>query len=154
MAGAAPSLTFRLAVGSEEVRVEYRPDYFPSGEQDLFSFVSPDEPDRPHCLSPTGHLSKLVPHDAVEAIGGPRAYAALFAEARLAGQEEAFNAAFEGDWPEAKQLRRRKKSRSPPAPSSSAEGPGPVVGRHTAEVIEEQAGMKDRDGPPHQGMLF
>jgi hypothetical protein len=108
-----PSLTFRLAAGGEEVRVEYTPDCFPGGGEDLFYFVSPHELGRPNCLSPSGYYSRRAPHDSVEACGGPRAYAALFAQARLAGQEKAFDAVFEGAWPEAKPTR-RKKSRSAP----------------------------------------
>lgn len=42
-----PSLTFPLALGGEEVRVEYTADYFPDGGKDHFYFVSPQNPRSP-----------------------------------------------------------------------------------------------------------
>jgi hypothetical protein len=148
-----PSLTFLLAVGGEEVRVEYTPDYFPNGGKDLFYFVSPHEPARPHCLSASGYLSQFAQHDAVAACGGARAYAALFAEAQLRGEEQAFNTAFEGAEPAAKRTG-RKKTRMPVPPPAAAEGQAPVLGDHTARVIEEQTGVKEEHEPPRQGLLF
>jgi hypothetical protein len=143
-----PVQTFRLAAGGEELGVEYTPDYFPGGGTDHFSFVSPHQPPRPHRLSETGYLSQFAPHDAVEACGGPRAYAALFAEARLRGQEKAFNATFEGEWPEGKRRRRKK------AAPAAGEGRPPVLGEHTARAVGGQGPPKPGEGPPRQGMLF
>jgi hypothetical protein len=148
-----PSLSFRLEVQGEEVRVEYTPDYFPNGGKDHFYFVSPHEPPRPHCLSGTGYLSQFAPHDAVEACGGARDYAALFAEARLRGEEQAFKATFEGVRQDVEQPR-RKNAPSRGSPAAAGEGHPPVLGDHTAQVIGEQEGTEDRHDPPHQGMLF
>lgn len=102
-------------------------------------------------MSTTGYLSQFVPRDAVEACGGPKAYAALFAEARLRGEEDVFKATFEGTGPEAKQPRRRKAS--PPASAPTGEQL-PVLGEHTAQVIAEQEGQKAPSQPPHQRTLF
>jgi hypothetical protein len=147
-----PVQTFRLAAGGEELVVEFTPAYFPGGGTDHFSFVSPHQPARPHCLSETGYLSQFAPHDAVEACGGARAYAALFAEARLRGEEKAFNALFEGEWPQEKRPRRKKAP--PPPPPGAGEGRPPVLGEHTARVVGGQEPPKPGEGPPRQGMLF
>src|ERR1700722_779112 len=65
-----PTSKFRLNLQGEEVCVEYTPYYFPDGRTDLLYFSSPQEPPQPHCLSATGHLSRLTPHDVVVACGG------------------------------------------------------------------------------------
>ena len=85
----------------------------------------------------------------MEACGGPQAYAALFAEARLRGEEKAFNAAFEGEPPEGEDPR-RKKARLP-ASSGGGDGRSAVLGEHTAQVIEEQAETKGKGAPPRPG---
>jgi hypothetical protein len=146
-----PSLTFRLVVGGEEVQVEYTRDYFPEGGKDCFYLISPRNPPQPHALSATGYLSQFVPHDAVEACGGPKAYASMFAEARLRGEEDVFKAMFEGTGQEAKQPRRRKAS--PPASMPSGEQL-PVLGEHTAQILAEQEDHKASGQPSHQRTLF
>ena len=148
-----PALTFRLAVQGQELRVEYTPDYFPNGGRDLFSFVSPHEPPQSHGLSETGYLSHMAPHDAVEACGGARVYAALFAEARLRGQEQAFSATFEGAKAERKQRRGKKTFQPVSAPETVVE-PSPVLGEHTARVMGEQLETQVPEKPPRQSTLF
>jgi hypothetical protein len=145
------SMTFRLALGDEEVLVAYTPRYFPDGCTDYFYFVSPLDPPRPHCLSESGHLSLLPPHDVVVACGGPKAYAGLYAEARLRGEEEKLDATFEGEWPQANPSRRRKAIRpaSPPAAPHL-----PVLGEHTAQVIAKQEDKKETRHPPRERTLF
>ncbi len=141
-----PTRVFPLDVGGEAVKVEYTAEYFPRSGQDHFYFVSPHEPSQPHPLSETGYLSHFALHDAVEACGGPEAYAALFAEARLRGAEKEFAATFEGAWPEVKKPRRRK--------SAGERGPPPVVGEHTAAVAQERQAEASVTRPPRQGELF
>src|SRR5207244_5515983 len=72
-----PSQRFRLAIGGEEVNVAYTPGFFPHSDTDVLYYTSPHEPPRPHPLSTSGHHSHFASHDAVEAAGGPEAYAAL-----------------------------------------------------------------------------
>jgi hypothetical protein len=144
-----PTSKFRLKLQGEEVGVEYTPYYFPDGRTDLIYFISPHEPPQPHCLSETGHLSRLTPHDVVVACGGAEAYAVLFAEAHLRGEVKAFEAVFEGNWPESKHRRGRK----PPTTTSEVKNAS-VVGTHTAQVIAEQEDNKATSQPPHQRTLF
>jgi hypothetical protein len=54
-ARAAPRRRFPLRVGGEELRVEYAPYYLPNADEDLFTFISPHEPPRPHALSASGY---------------------------------------------------------------------------------------------------
>jgi hypothetical protein len=131
-----PSKSFKLSLSGEEIRVEYTPHYFPDGRTDLLYFISPHEPPKPHCLSGTGYWSALTPHDAIVACGGPEAYAVLFAEAMLRGEAKAFETVFAGHWPEAKPRRGRKEARL--KRQSQSPSPQPVVGKHTAQVIQEQ----------------
>src|SRR5262249_17536315 len=119
-----PTLTFLLELAGEPVQVRYTRRYFPDGVTDRLYFVSPHEPARPHALSGTGHLSHLVPSDVVEACGGPQAYAALFADAVLRGEEKQFTETFEGTFPKEKQRQPRKAKR-----------PRPTPGGHAARVI-------------------
>jgi hypothetical protein len=107
-----PERTFTLAIADEQLTVEYTSDYYPG--KDLLSFVSP----KPHCLSETGHLSQFVPRDIVDACGGPEAFAALYAEAKVQGTDKELMAVFEGRSPDPK---RRKPSR----------------GNHSARVVGE-----------------
>jgi hypothetical protein len=58
------------------VSVAYSPGYFAADGTDHFAFESPHDPPRPHALSASGFWSHFAWHDAVEASGGPRAYAA------------------------------------------------------------------------------
>jgi hypothetical protein len=117
---AKPTRAFLLPIRDSEVKVEYTRNYFPHTDQDAFYFVRVDYvrpppeapyqlPDaaKPHPLSDTGFLNHFSDHDAVEACGGPEAYARLFAAAQLRGEAKQFDAAFE------------------------------VVGEHTARVVEE-----------------
>jgi hypothetical protein len=145
----APPQQFRLALGDEEISVAYTPGYFPNAGTDHFSFESPHEPPLPHALSGTGYWSHFAWHDAVEAAGGPRVYAAQYAEARLRGEENAFSAGFEGALPESKRPRRQKASLSASLPGSPT-----VLGEHTAQVIAESEPDPLPKPPAHQRRLF
>lgn len=135
-----PAAVFPLSVGGEEVRVEYTPGYFPNDDTALLYIISPHDPPQAHPLSDTGYFSRFVPHDAVEACGGPQSYATLLADAVLRGQEQPFIEAFEGPLP-VTDFRRRRKAHRPPAES----------GRHAERVIAEE---EKPQRPPSQGMLF
>jgi hypothetical protein len=145
----APPQSFSLAVRDQEVRVEYTPAYSPASGRDHFAFLSPHDPPQPHALSASGHWSHFAAHDAVEACGGPHAYAALYAEARRRGEDQAFSAAFEGAPPQSKQPRRQKA----PPPAAPPRPPA-VLGVHTAEVVEERASDPFPKPPAHQRRLF
>ena len=135
-----PTAIFPLVIGGEEVQVRYTTGYFPnSGIDDLY-FVSPHGPPQPHPLSETGYFSRFVPHDAVEACGGPQAYAALLAEAILRGEDQPFIEAFEGPLPVTAPRRYRQEHRPAAEPGGQAE-------RLIAEEMKAQA-------LPQQGMLF
>jgi len=135
-----PDVTFRLAIDGGEVQVEYTKQYFPNSGTALLYFRSPHEPARPHPLSETCHLSRFVSPDAVEACGGPHAYAALLADALLQGREKDLTEAFEGTPPEAQRLHRRPEN--PPITKP---------GGHAERVIAQEAKTKE---PPEQRMLF
>jgi hypothetical protein len=143
---------FTLDVAGGPVRVEYVAGYFPAGGTDHFSFVSPDAPGTPHSLSGSGYWSHFCPAEAVEACGGPQAYAALYAGTRLAGAEKGFTALFEGEWPEARHPRRKRAPRPGETPAM-VEAP-PVVGGHTAAVAEERRQASGEAQPPVQKTLF
>jgi len=132
-----PERTFLLAIAGEELLVEYTPDYFPADDTTLFSFTT--TPPKPHCLSESGYLSQFVPRDAVDACGGPEAFAAQFAAAKLQGTGKGFMEAFEGISPESKPSRRKPAMK-------------PAVGNHTAHVIDE--GKSPPEAKPELGMLF
>ena len=134
------SVTFPLVVGGEEVQVEYTKQFFLNSGTGLLYFRSPHEPAQPHPFSVTGHLSRFVSPDAVEACGGPHAYAALLADALLHGREKNFTETFEGTPPGAPRLHRRPENRPIPKP-----------GGHAERVIAEEAKKKQ---PPQQGVLF
>jgi hypothetical protein len=146
-----PPQQFRLALGDEEIIVAYTRGYLPNAGTDHFSFESPHDPPQPHALSGTGYWSHFAWHDAVEAIGGPRAYAAQYADARLRGEENAFSATFEGAPPESKPPRRQKTT-SPEAPPMPV--PHAVLGEHTAGVIAEREPDPLPKPPAHQRRLF
>jgi hypothetical protein len=116
-----PAASFPLMVGGEEVRVEYTKEYFPNSGIDLVYFVSPHDPPSAHALSETGYFSRFVPHDAVEACGGPQAYAALLAEAILRSEEQRFIEAFEGPLPVTDERHCRQANRPEAAPGGHAE---------------------------------
>jgi hypothetical protein len=139
-----PALVFALCGGEAEIRVEYTPAYFAG--RDHFQFRSPHEPVQPIPLSETGWYSHFAHRDAVEACGGPEAYAALFAEARRDGREDEFVAAFEGASPQVKCLRRARKER----PGRPEQPPAP--GGHAGGVTERGAQGDDEEAPP--GRLF
>jgi hypothetical protein len=148
--GPAPQPTerFSLAVNGETLRVAYTPDYFPRAGTDSFYFTSPHEPAQPHPLSQTGFLSQFASHDAVEACGGARGYAAQFAAAKLRGEEKEFAAAFEGNWPESAASRPKGKRKR------ATRVDQPAIGPQTAQVIEEQDASPDRASKPQQNRLF
>ena len=107
-----PELTFTLQIAEQPVQVEYTPSYFPMIAKDSFQFSAEKNP-----LSESGFWHTFAPHDAVEVVGGPEKYAAMYAEARLTGAESDFMEQFEGRFPE-RTCRKR-------------------VGKHTATVAEE-----------------
>lgn len=135
-----PAAVFSLSVGGEEVRVEYTPGYFPSDDTALLYIVSPHEPPKAHPLSDTGYFSRFVPHDALEACGGPQAYAALLAEAILRGEEQPFIEMFEGPLPVTDPRPQRQENRPAAKPVGHVE-------RLTAKGEKRQR-------PPRQEMLF
>ena len=152
-----PSSTHVLTIDGEKIRVEYTHDYFPqsSDGKDNFHFVSPHVPAQPHPLSESGHLSQFVPHDAVEACGGPEAYATLFAEAMLRGEAKLFLATFEGECPEAEKPRHRKTPK--PASLLAAEETPPAAaatGKHAARVTAERDEPPATPARPQQRTLF
>lgn len=88
---------------------------------------------KPHPLSDSGWWSQAMFPDAVEAVGGAEAFAALLVQAKLAGREKEFMEQFEGRHPDVK----RKKGGKRPVQRASAESM-PVLGEHTAAVAEER----------------
>ena len=116
------------------------PQYFPTAGTGLLSFLSPHEPPKPHALSETGCLARFLSPDAVEACGGPQAYAALLADALLRDEEQPFIEAFEGPLPATDERRRRQANRPPAEP-----------GGHAERVMAEE---EERKGAPGQRMLF
>ena len=135
-----PTAIFPLVIGGEELRVEYTAQYFPNDDTALLYFVSPHEPAKAHPLSETGYHSCFVPHDAVEACGGPQAYASLLAQAILRGEEQGFIEVFEGALPVTDPRRHRKENR-----------PAAEPGGHAERVMVEQEKPQE---PPRQRMLF
>jgi hypothetical protein len=150
-----PSLTFSLTINGEKIRVEYTHNYFPrSGDlKDNFYFVIPHAPPRAHPLSETGHRSQFALHDAVEACGGPQAYATLFAEATLRGEEKPFAATFEGEWPDAEKPRRATAPK-PVLPPAAEKMNQPVAGEHAAKVTAERDEPAPTATRPQQRTLF
>jgi hypothetical protein len=118
-----PAAKFLLEIGEETIVVEYTPDSVPRGGVDHFAFKSRKESPQPHALSQTGYLSKFVNSDAVAACGGHEEYAALFAQARMRGEEKEFDASLEGDQAEGKRARPAGKS---------------ALGTHALKVIEQE----------------
>jgi hypothetical protein len=86
-------------------------------------------------------LSQFASRDAVEACGEAESFAALLAEARLRGEEEAFVAVFEGTRPEAQPNRTADRK-----PEDSTQSPSPVIGEHTRPG-GRGAGTKRADRP-------
>lgn len=107
----APDETFTLSIDGHPVKVDYTAWYFPALAKDSFQFSAESNP-----LSPSGHWHEFAPHDAVEAVGGPEKFAAMYAEAKVAGSEKKFMEGFEGRPPEGKPRKRK------------------TVGKHTAKV--------------------
>lgn len=133
-----PTDTFPLVIGAEEMRVEYTREYFPNFGTDLVYIVSPHDPAKAHALSETGYFSRFVPNDAVEACGGPQAYAALLADAVLRGEEQSFIEAFEGPLPEIDHRRQENQPAAEP-------------GGHAERLIAEEHKSQESH---RQGMLF
>jgi hypothetical protein len=119
----------------------------------LFSYCSNERARAPRSYPHPRVYTQFAQHDAVEACGGPQAYAALLPEARLRGEETAFNAAFEGTRAGAEQTR-RKKAPLPAAPPATEERQAPVPREHATRVIAEQEATKGRGEPPRQRTLF
>ena len=148
-----PTSIFPLKIGEDTVNVRYTRYSFPYYGKDSFSFVGerlPDHPKqnysgcKPHSLSSTGWWSITVPHDAVEAYGGPEAFAALYAQAKLRGEDKEFEAVFEGNRQQSKPKYKRKAAKP-------IETEKPVIGEHTAHVVQEQTSQA---GPGMQKSLF
>jgi hypothetical protein len=131
----ARELTFLLAIDGQKVQVTYTTSYFPTMDRDSFEFDARCNP-----LSESGHWHQFVDHDAVEAAGGPKEFAARYAEAKVAGREESFVEQFTGRFLETKRSGRRKlKPTDKPAK--------PIVGEHTARVIDAgQAKSRETSG--------
>lgn len=138
-----PALTFPLDAAGATVTVEYTPDYFPHAGQDHFAFVGP------HPVCPGGYRSQFAPRDAVEACGGPEAYAARFAAARLRGAEQEFDAAFTGHPPTARPVPATKAV--PPPPEQAAQKPQPQT---NALPTAPTGRFQDRVKPNTQRTLF
>jgi len=101
--------------------VEYTAQYFPNSAIGMLYFRCPHEPAKPHALSDSGHLSRFVPPDTVEACGGPQQYAALLADAILGGKEKEFTEAFEGASFESNRHQRPSRHRQATQPGGYAE---------------------------------
>lgn len=98
-------------IGGLHVEVAYTADYIPGRVSFQFSA-------EPNPLSQTGFWHSFAPHDAVEAIGRPQAFAGQIAAAKMVGAEAEFMEGFEG---RALDGKTRKK----------------VVGGHMAAVAEQ-----------------
>ena len=142
--------SFPMQLDEDTIEVRYQPTYMAG--TDLFSFIGKKielPPDAhpianivgshtPHALSGTGWWSHYAPHDAVEAFGGPKQFARMYAEARLEGKDKELDETLQGKRPEMTTTRRTPKEQ-------------PIVGQHTAEVVGEQREIAIGD---HQGELF
>lgn len=135
-----PTSTFPLTIAGEEVQVQYTPHYFPNDDTALVYIVSPHDPPQAHPLSVTGYFSRFVPHDAVEACGGPQAYVTVLTDALLRGQEQLFIEAFEGPLPVTDPRRPRQENRLAAEP-----------GGHAERLIAEE---EQPPRPPQQKTLF
>jgi hypothetical protein len=113
---AEPEVTFTLDIAGKPVEVSHQ--YNPRTGSDSVSFSADDSP-----LSDSGFWHCFVPHDVVEALGGAEVFAAQIAEARVAGTEKEFMAAFEGEHPWRK-----------------------AVGRHTEAVVSRAEGASVQGG--------
>jgi hypothetical protein len=124
-----PTLVFTLTINDQQVEVGYTSEYQPNGD-DLFTFIGAGEIPAAHPLSDTGYWSHFARPEGVEACGGPEAYAARYAEAKLKGEDNAFDDVFRGARPEPMKGPARK----------------PAARTH-AEAVKVQP-------KPQQGMLF
>ena len=160
-----PTKTFTMPIGDETVEVRYTEFCLPHCGDDNFYFLGAELPlpidpssemfrgRKAHPLSATGYWSQYVPHDAVEACGGPERCAALLAEAKVRGEDNKFEAVFKGEWPSRKPSQRRPPRRRTLAAGDS--GPPLVMGEHTAAVVEERQEEPKTPGPmPRQKELF
>jgi hypothetical protein len=136
--------TFPLQIGDETVEVRYTHDYLPNAALGLFSFAGEKLPGdnhpmaahKPHALSGTGWRSHYASRDAVEACGGPERFAALYAEARLKGEDERMDATLNGVRPVEKVTRR--------GAAPAVEKERAVVGQHTAKVVQAEPSGRTR----------
>ncbi len=153
-----------MQLGEDTLEVQYTHFCLPTSGLDNFSFLGAEPPPpadpsseafrgrKPHALSASGYWSQHIPHDFVEACGGPERCAALYAEARLRGQDKQFEAAFKGEWPGARSSQRRKPGRRTTAAEAGA---APVIGEHTKAIVEQrQEPDKKPDTPPRQREMF
>jgi hypothetical protein len=138
----AVELAFPLVVGGKEVQVQYSLSDLPSSIRDGFAFVAEVNP-----LSDTGYWHQFASRDAVEAVGGPKAFAALCAEAKLADRLSEFNEQFQGRFPASKRPSGRK-------PHKAGNETPPILGTHTAEVVEAPPPDAEGDRSHRQGKLF
>jgi hypothetical protein len=133
-----PEMTFPLVVAGQEVQVHYARSYFPSTARDGLSFTAESNP-----LSESGHWHQFIDHDAVEACGGPKAFAALYAEAKLTGRANEFIDQVEGRLQEGNRPHRKKPKR--------ADRPAiPVLGEHSAAVMEARESNAGEQTEPQQ----
>ncbi len=168
--------SFPLTLGEDTITVTYTRNYYGTPGHNILSFIGKEQipPDdsplsallrghKPHALSETGWYSAHPLHDAVEAMGGPEAYAAAFAAAKIAGREKEFEAAFTGRRPETNPRGRRKaeptsllqeRVEQPEATQPTTERE--VLGQHTARVAVEEREQVETPGKdkPTQQTLF
>jgi hypothetical protein len=144
-----PADVFRLTVRGEPITVEYTPDYYLVAGSDHFAFKNPSEPGQPHPLSDTGFWSHFARSDVVAACGGPRPFAEQYAEAKINGELEAFEATVEGQFPEYKPRRRKRTTKEVAQATPSP----PVLGKHTEKVVAEDS-PREEGKPPSQQSLF
>jgi hypothetical protein len=155
---------FKLPIGGAPVSVDYTEGYCPKARQNLFSFIGeprqraqgetpgPMNQYKPHALSETGWLSHYAAHDAVQALGGPEAYARQFAQEVLEARDHEFEAVFigpkEGSLPRKKRPFKMMRDNEEATATESR----PVIDEHTAALEEEP--QQQPDSPLRQGQLF
>jgi hypothetical protein len=154
-----PHRRFPLHLGADTVTVEYTPSYCARSGEDRFCYigdplpadVKPLHSHKAHALSDTGWHSHRASHDAVEAAGGPEAYAAQYAEAVLQETDHELERVFNG--PKLGADPRPWRQRHPKTVSTSAATTEPAaLGEHTAQVIEDRAAKQQPE--PQQRLLF
>jgi hypothetical protein len=160
-----PSRCFPLQIGEDCVTVEYTPGYFAKAGTDRFCYIGDPLPadarrismlheHKAHALSDTGWHSHVASHDAVEAAGGPEAYAAQYAEAVLQETDYEFERAFNGPklGADPRPWRQRLPANIPDDEASPADRT--VLGENTAQLAEDRTEQQHPELPPRQRLLF